>query len=72
MLNQVAAFHASPDNRLRAIEQLWYSAADGLDSNGTIRSTLETARDDPDEAIAEMAEKALADLQTLEDARQLN
>lgn len=72
VLNEVAAFDPSTDNRMQAIEQLWYSAADGLDRDGGIRGTLQAALDDPDEAIAEMAEKALADLQALEQAQAVN
>ena len=72
VLNQVATLDPAPDNRLQAVQQLWYSAADGLDGDGTIRSTLRAALDDPDEAIALMAEKALADLEALEEARALD
>ena len=72
VLNEVAAFDPSPDNRLQAVQQLWYSAADGLDPDGGIRSTLQAALDDPDDDIAEMAEKALADLQALEESRAFN
>ncbi len=72
VLNEVAAFDPAPDNRLQAVQQLWYSAADGLDGDGGIMSTLNAALDDPDEAIAKMAEKALADLKALEESRQGN
>ena len=41
-------------------------------ADGMIRSTLETALDDPEEAIAAMAERALADLDALEAARNVN
>ena len=70
VLNEVAALDPSPDNRLQAIQQLWYSAADGLDSDGSIMSTLRAALDDPDEAIAKMAKQALADLKALDEARE--
>ena len=52
VLDEVAAFDPSPDNRLQAVQLLWYSAADGLDSDGSIEATLRAALDDPDEAVA--------------------
>ncbi len=66
VLVQVAASDVEPDNRLQAVESLWYSAADGLDGDGTIGAALQAALDDPDEQVADMAKRALEDLQALE------
>ncbi len=66
VLVQVAAFELDPDNRLQAVTSLWYSAADGLDGDGTIRAALQAALDDPDEQVAAMAKRALEDLEALE------
>lgn len=68
VLLEVAASESDPGNRYQALQSLWYSAADGLDRNGDIRTTLEQAAQDPDPQIAEMAEKALKDLNALENA----
>ena len=68
VLLEVAADDPDPDNRIQALEQLWYSAADGLDGDGAITRSLEAALGDPDEEIAALAEQALADLAKLEQA----
>ena len=69
VLTEVAFFDPSPDNRLNAVQQLWFSAADGLDREGSIESALQSALNDPEDAIREMAERALADLQALAESR---
>ena len=66
VLVQVAVSDVDPDNRLQAVTSLWYSAADGLDGDGTIRAALQAALDDPDEQVAAMAKRALEDLEALE------
>ena len=70
MLTDVAYSDPVADNRLLALEALWYSAADGLDGDGAIKTALREALNDPDERIAELAEKALADLDKLEKRRE--
>ena len=62
VLVQVAASDVEPDNRLQAVESLWYFAADGLDADGTIRAALQAALDDLDELVAAMAKRAIKDL----------
>jgi hypothetical protein len=64
VLLEVATHDPEPDNRYQALQSLWYSAADGLDEDGTIRRTLEAALGD-DEDIADLAERALVDLAKL-------
>lgn len=56
-------------NRLKAIEALWFSAADGLDKDSNIRLCLQQALGDSDERVAELAARALADIDHLEAAR---
>lgn len=68
VLVEVVTDDPDPDNRYQALEQLWYSAASGLDGDGAIMRTLEAARGDDDEDIAELAERALADLAKLAQA----
>jgi len=65
VLTEVAAGDPEPDNRIRALESLWYAAADGRDQEGEIKRVLEDARADPDPDIAELAQKAVADLERL-------
>ncbi len=65
VLVQVAASELDPDNRLQAVTSLWYSAADGLDGDGTIWAALQAALDDPDEQIVALAKRAIADLEAL-------
>jgi hypothetical protein len=69
LLSEVATDDPDPGNRLEALQSLWYSAADGLDEDGEIRRLLEAAQSDPDEDIAELAQRALADLDKLEARR---
>jgi hypothetical protein len=69
VLAEAAVQDPDPGNRLEALQSLWYSAADGLDEDGEIRRLLEAAQSDPDEDIAELARKALADLDKLEARR---
>ena len=64
-----AATGFEPDNRYQAVQALWFSAADGLDPDGEILASLEQARQDPDDRIADLAEKALADLKALEERK---
>ena len=70
VLTDVAFSDPVADNRYQALEQLWYSAADGLDGDGAITTALREALNDPDERIAELAEKALADLDRIEKRRE--
>lgn len=65
VLTEVAAGDSEPNNRIRALESLWYAAADGRDQEGEIKRVLEDARADPDPDIAELAQKAMADLDRL-------
>ena len=65
VLTEVAAGDPDTDNRLRALQSLWYAAADGLDQEGEIKRVLEDARANPDPDIGELAEKAVADLERL-------
>jgi len=65
VLTEAAAGDPEPDNRLRALQSLWYAAADGRDQEGEIKQVLEDARADPDPDIAELAQKALADIERL-------
>jgi hypothetical protein len=70
VLLKVALSDQDPDIRFQAFQSLWYSAADGLDTDGTIRETLEAATNDPDERIAELAKKAILDLDALKQSQQ--
>lgn len=65
VLTEVAAVDLEPDNRIQALESLWYAAVDGLDQEGEIKRVLEDARTDPDPDISELAERAVADLERL-------
>ena len=65
VLTEVAAGDPEPNNRLQALQSLWYAAADGRDQEGEIKRVLEDARADPDPDIAELAQKAMADLERL-------
>lgn len=65
VLTGAATADPEPDNRSRALQSLWYAAADGLDPEGEIKRVLEDARADPDPDIAELANKAVADLERL-------
>jgi hypothetical protein len=67
VLIEVAVSDAVLDIRYRALEALWYAAADGLDSRGLIQDTLEGALADPEPRIAALAERALEDLRTLKE-----
>jgi hypothetical protein len=69
VLAEAAVQDPDPGNRLEALQSLWFSAADGLDEDGEIRRLLEAAQSDPDEDIAELAQRALADLDKLEARR---
>jgi len=66
VLADVASFDSSPEIRYRALEALWYAAADGLDADGHIKATLEEAVSDPDPDVSALAKRALEDLETLE------
>ena len=65
VLTEVAAGDPEPNNRIQALQSLWYAAADGRDQEGEIKRVLEDARADPDPDIAELAQKAMADLDRL-------
>lgn len=65
VLTEVAAGDPEPNNRIQALQSLWYAAADGRDQEGEIKRVLEDARADPDPDIAELAQKAMADLERL-------
>ena len=65
VLTEVAAGDPEPNNRIQALQSLWYAAADGRDQEGEIKRILEDARADPDPDIAELAQKAMADLDRL-------
>ena len=65
VLTEVAAGDPEPNNRFQALQSLWYAAADGRDQEGEIKRILEDARADPDPDIAELAKKAMADLDRL-------
>jgi len=65
VLTEVAASDPDTDNRVQALHTLWNAAADGRDQEGAIKRILEDARADPDADIAELAQKALADLERL-------
>ena len=65
VLTEVAAGDPEPNNRIQALQSLWYAAADGRDQEGEIKRILEDARADPDPDIAELAKKAMADLDRL-------
>ena len=65
-LTDVATFDPSPDIRYQSLEALWYAAADGLDADGWIKTTLQEALADPDPDVAALAKRALNDLQALE------
>ncbi len=65
VLTEVAQYDLVPDIRYRALQSLWYSAADGLDPDGRIQYVLEGAVFDPDPRVVELAERALEDLKKL-------
>jgi hypothetical protein len=65
VLTEVAAGDPEPNNRIQALQSLWYAAADGRDQEGEIKRVLDDARADPDPDIAELAQKAMADLERL-------
>ncbi len=65
VLTEVAAGDPEPNNRIQALQSLWYAAADGRDQEGEIKRILEDARVDHDPDIAELAKKAMADLDRL-------
>jgi len=52
--------------RYLALQSLWYSAADGLDKDGEIKSILQQTVSDSDSRIADLARQALDDLENLE------
>ncbi len=56
---------AGGEDRLEMLSQLWYMAADGYDADGRSLSLLEDALDDPDPRVAELAGRALRDLENL-------
>ncbi len=45
------------------LSPLWYMAADGYDAEGRSLSLLEDALDDPEPGVAELADRALRDLE---------
>ncbi|NOY63177.1 MAG: hypothetical protein GXP10_08530 [Gammaproteobacteria bacterium] len=51
------------ESRYQAVQSLWHSAADGLDHDGRIAGALQQATLDSDERVAELAGRALADLE---------
>lgn len=57
-----------PDNRVLALEGLWYSAVDGLDTDGIITEALRYITGETDPNIAAFAEQAL---ERLEEMRKL-
>lgn len=64
VLTEVSVSDPDPNNREKAIQALWNSAADNLDSDD-LKSQLEKSRNDPDPFVAELATKAIADLEHL-------
>ncbi len=64
-----AAMDVEARNRFKALETLWFSAADGMDKEGMIWLGIRQALGDSDERVVELAAKALADLNYLEAAR---
>jgi hypothetical protein len=60
-----AASDPAVSNRLKAIECLWLSAADGMDKNGDIRADIQWALEDPDQRVSDIAARALLDLKRL-------
>jgi hypothetical protein len=60
-----AASDPAVSNRLKAIECLWLSAADGMDRYGDIRANIQWAVEDPDDRVSDIAGKALSDLERL-------
>lgn len=59
----------SPSADAMTYQPLWHAAADGLDADGTIWNALRWALEDPDDRIAELAERAMAGLMALEDRK---
>ncbi|MBW7998406.1 MAG: hypothetical protein FVQ81_17905 [Candidatus Glassbacteria bacterium] len=69
ILLEVATYDGASQNRYQAVEALWRSAANGLDSDGRITDTLQNALRDSDPQIAKLAERAIEDLQQLAERR---
>jgi HEAT repeats len=64
VLTEVSVADPDPNNREKAVQALWNSAADNLDSDD-LKSQLEKSRNDSDPFVAELATKAIADLEHL-------
>ncbi len=63
VLRDIARYDRDAANRQRAIETLWRAAADGRDTEGLIRLQLEESASDEDPRVAELARRALEDLE---------
>jgi HEAT repeats len=68
LLTEVSVADPDPNNREKAVQALWNSAADNLDSDD-LKSQLEKSRNDSDPFVAELATKAIADLEHLAKSR---
>jgi HEAT repeats len=64
VLTEASVADPDPNNREKAVQALWNSAADNLDSDD-LKSQLEKSRNDSDPFVAELATKAIADLEHL-------
>jgi HEAT repeats len=71
VLTQVSVSDPDPNNREKAIQALWNSAADNPDSDD-LKNQLEKSQGDPDPFVAELATKAIADLEHLAKSRRAN
>ena len=68
VLTQVSVADPDPNNREKAIQALWNSAADNPDSDD-LKNQLEKSQGDPDPFVAELATKAIVDLEHLAKSR---
>jgi HEAT repeats len=65
VLTEASTIDPDPFNRAKAIQALWNSAADNMDSGNGIKGLLHKAQRDPDPIVANLATKAVADLDRL-------
>ncbi len=65
VLTEVSVADPDPSNREKAVQALWNSAADNLDSMDDLKNQLEKSTADPDPIVADLATKAIADLERL-------
>ena len=70
ILMEVAAHDTEANNRLQAVKTMWYSAADGLNTNERITYALRDALSDHDPRVVELARQALDDLDRLDQHRE--